>query len=50
MVKEDEKASKKTKSIPEPKVAVLKKRKAETPDLKINEVRRRLLRRLLLSK
>jgi hypothetical protein len=34
MVKEDEKASKKRKSTPEPKVAVSKKRKAETPEPK----------------
>jgi hypothetical protein len=37
MVKEDEKASKKTKTSPEPKVAVSKKRKAETPEPKITE-------------
>jgi hypothetical protein len=37
MVKEDEKASKKTKTAPEPKVAVSKKRKAETPEPKITE-------------
>jgi hypothetical protein len=32
MVKEDEKILKKRKSIPEPKVAALKKRKAKTPE------------------
>ena len=37
MVKEDEKASKKTKTAPESKVAVSKKRKAKTPELKITE-------------
>jgi hypothetical protein len=37
MVKEDEKASKKTKTTPEPKVAVSKTRKAETPEPKITE-------------
>lgn len=37
MVKKDEKASKKTKTAPEPKVAVSKKRKAETPEPKITE-------------
>jgi hypothetical protein len=37
MVKEDEKASKKTKTAPEPKVAVSKKRKAETPEPEIAE-------------
>jgi hypothetical protein len=37
MVKEDEKISKKTKSTPEPKAAVSKKRKAETPKPKITE-------------
>jgi hypothetical protein len=37
MVKEDEKASKKTKTAPEPKVAVSKKRKAENPEPKITE-------------
>jgi hypothetical protein len=38
MVKEDEKASKKRKSTPEPKVAVSKKRKAETLEPKATEV------------
>jgi hypothetical protein len=37
MVKEDEKASKKTKTAPEPKATILKKRKAETPEPKITE-------------
>ena len=37
MVKEDEKASKKTKTTPEPKVAVPKKRKAEVPEPKVTE-------------
>jgi hypothetical protein len=37
MVKEDEKASKKRKSTPEPKAAVSKKRKAETPEPKLTE-------------
>jgi hypothetical protein len=37
MVKEDEKASKKTKTAPEPKAAVSKKRKAQTPGPKITE-------------
>jgi hypothetical protein len=37
MVKEDEKASKKTKIVPEPKAAVSKKRKAETPEPKITK-------------
>jgi hypothetical protein len=37
MVKEDEKASKKRKSTPEPKVASSKKRKAESPETKITE-------------
>jgi hypothetical protein len=37
MVKEDEKVSKKRKSTPEPKVAVSKKRKAETLESKITE-------------
>jgi hypothetical protein len=37
MVKEDEKASKKTKTTPEPKVAVSKKGKAETPEPKITK-------------
>jgi hypothetical protein len=37
MVKEDEKVSKKRKSTPEPKVAVSKNRKAETPKPKITE-------------
>ena len=37
MVKEDEKASKKRKSTPEPKAAVSKKRKAETPEPKITK-------------
>jgi hypothetical protein len=37
MVKEDEKISKKRKSTPEPKAAVSKKRKAETPEPKITE-------------
>jgi hypothetical protein len=37
MVKEDEKASKKRKSTPEPKAAVLKKRKAETLEPNITE-------------
>jgi hypothetical protein len=37
MVKEDEKASKKRKSTPEPKVAVSKKRKDETSEPKISE-------------
>jgi hypothetical protein len=37
MVKEDEKASKKTKTTPEPKVAVSKKRKAEAPEPKVTE-------------
>jgi hypothetical protein len=37
MVKEDEKASKKRKSTPEPKATVSKKRKAETPEPKTTE-------------
>jgi hypothetical protein len=37
MVKEDEKASKKTKTASEPKVAVSKKRKAEAPEPKVTE-------------
>jgi hypothetical protein len=37
MVKEDEKTSKKTKSTPEPKEALSKKRKAEDPEPKITE-------------
>jgi hypothetical protein len=37
MVKEDEKASKKRKSTPEPKAAVSMKRKAETPEPKTTE-------------
>jgi hypothetical protein len=37
MVKEDEKASKKTKIVLEPKAAVSKKRKAETPEPKITK-------------
>jgi hypothetical protein len=37
MVKEDEKASKKTKTAPEPKAAVLKKRMPEIPEPKITE-------------
>jgi hypothetical protein len=37
MVKEDEKASKKRKSTPEPKAAASKKRKAESPEPKITE-------------
>jgi hypothetical protein len=37
MVKEDEKISKKTKSTPEPKAAVSKKRKAEAPEPKVTE-------------
>jgi hypothetical protein len=37
MIKEDEKASKKRKTTPEPKVAALKKRKAATPELKTTE-------------
>jgi hypothetical protein len=37
MVKEDEKASKKRKSTPEPKAAASKKRKAESPESKITE-------------
>jgi hypothetical protein len=37
MVKEDEKASKKTKTTPEPKVAVSKKRKAEALESKVTE-------------
>jgi hypothetical protein len=38
MVKEDEKILKKRKSTPEPKVAALKKRKAETLEPKVTEV------------
>jgi hypothetical protein len=38
MVKEDEKALKKRKSSPEPKVATSKKRKAATPELKMAEI------------
>jgi hypothetical protein len=38
MVKEDEKVLKKRKSSPEPKVAALKKRKAEIPEPKVTEV------------
>jgi hypothetical protein len=38
MVKEDEKALKKRKSSPEPKVAALKKRKASTPEPKVTEM------------
>jgi hypothetical protein len=37
MVKEDKKTSKKTKTTPEPKVAVSKKRKAEAPEPKGTE-------------
>jgi hypothetical protein len=37
MVKDDEKASKKRKSTPEPKAVALKKRKAESPKPKITE-------------
>jgi hypothetical protein len=37
MVKEDEKFSKKTKSTPEPKAAVSKKRKVEAPEPKVTE-------------
>jgi hypothetical protein len=37
MVKEDENASKKRKTTPEPKVAATKKRKAESPEPKITE-------------
>jgi hypothetical protein len=37
MVREDEKASKKRKTTPEPKVAAAKKRKAERPKPKITE-------------
>jgi hypothetical protein len=37
MVKEDEKASKKTKTAPEPKVAVSKKGKTEAPEPKVTE-------------
>jgi hypothetical protein len=37
MVKEDEKASKKRKSTPEPKAAASKKRKAESPKPKITK-------------
>jgi hypothetical protein len=37
MVKEDEKASKKTKTTPEPKAAVSKKRKLEAPEPKVAE-------------
>jgi hypothetical protein len=37
MVKEDEKILKKRKSIPEPKEAALKKRKAKTPEPKVTE-------------
>jgi hypothetical protein len=37
MVKEDEKASKKRKSTPEPEATVSKKRKAETPEPKTTE-------------
>jgi hypothetical protein len=37
MVKEDEKASKKRKSTPEPKAAASKKRKAKSPVPKISE-------------
>jgi hypothetical protein len=37
MVKEDEKASKKRKTTPEPKAAAAKKRKAESPDPKMSE-------------
>jgi hypothetical protein len=37
MVKKDEKASKKTKTAPESKAAVSKKRKAKTPELKITK-------------
>jgi hypothetical protein len=37
MVKEDEKFPKKRKSTPQPKAAVSKKRKAETPEPKITE-------------
>jgi hypothetical protein len=39
LVKEDEKISKKTKSAPEPKVAVSKKRKPEVLELKVAEAR-----------
>jgi hypothetical protein len=39
MVKEDEKASKKRKSTPEPKAAALKKRKAESLEPKITEAK-----------
>jgi hypothetical protein len=37
MIKEDEKASKKRKTTPKPKVTASKKRKAETPELKTTE-------------
>jgi hypothetical protein len=37
MVKEDEKASKKRKTAPEPKAAATKKRKAKSPEPKISE-------------
>jgi hypothetical protein len=37
MVREEEKASKKRNTTPEPKVAVAKKRKAESPEPKITE-------------
>jgi hypothetical protein len=37
MLKEDEKASKKAKATPEPKVAVSKKRKAEAPKPEVTE-------------
>jgi hypothetical protein len=39
LVKEDEKISKKTKSAPEPKAAVSKKRKLEVPEPKVAEAR-----------
>jgi hypothetical protein len=39
LVKEDEKVSKKTKYVPEPKAVVSKKRKPEVPEPKVAEVR-----------
>jgi hypothetical protein len=43
MVKEDEKASKKRKSSPEPKVTATKKRKTATPEPKVTEVEGEIL-------
>jgi hypothetical protein len=50
MVKEDEKASKKRKSTPEPKAAVPKKRKAGTSEPNLTEATEETASRLLLLK